>query len=214
MDTHAFCPSLLDEFPEFGTKSLEALRQPIEDKVITISRARGSLTFPANFLLVAAMNPCPCGYATDPTRECTCSSATISKYQQRISGPLLDRFDIHLEVPRVEWDKLSSERLAEPSHAIRERVEGARRIQQARVEHLPHIASNSDMGVAEIRQFCTIETESQMLLKAAMQQMHLSARAYHRVLKLARTIADLDGKPVIGTAHIAEALQYRKRQVA
>lgn len=203
----------LDELPELGSKNLETLRQPLEDKEITISRARGSLTFPASFLLVAAMNPCPCGYATDPARECTCSPGTISKYQQRISGPLLDRFDIHIEVPRVEWDKLSSDRLAEPSHSIRERVEGARRIQQGRFEHLPHISSNSDMTVAEIRQFCTIETESQMLLKAAMQQMQLSARAYHRVLKLARTIADLDGRPVIGTAHVAESLQYRQRRV-
>ncbi len=201
----------LDEFPEFGSKNLETLRQPLEDKSITISRARGSLSFPAAFVLVAAMNPCPCGFASDPVRECTCSPGTIARYQQRISGPLMDRFDIHIEVPRVEWDKLSSERLGEPSSAIRARVEGSRRIQQGRMEHLPHVKCNADMGVAEIRQFCRIETESQMLLKAAAQQMQLSARAYHRVLKLSRTIADLDGRPVIGTAHVAEALQYRRR---
>ncbi len=203
----------LDEIAEFG-RGLETLRQPLEDKTVTISRARGSLTFPASFILVGAMNPCPCGYASDPIRECTCSSATISKYQQRLSGPLLDRFDIHLEVPRVEWDKLTSDRLGEPSRTIRERVEGARRIQQGRMEHLPHVRCNADMGVAEMRQFCRIETESQLLLKAATQQMQLSARGYHRVLKLARTIADLDGKPVIGTAHIAEALQYRQRRLS
>jgi magnesium chelatase family protein len=212
MDKHWFGRLLFDEIAEFG-RNLETLRQPLEDKTVTISRARGSLAFPASFILVGAMNPCPCGYASDPVRECTCSSATISKYQQRISGPLLDRFDIHLEVPRVEWDKLTSDRLGEPSHTIRERVEGARRIQQGRMEHLPNVRCNADMGVAEIRQFCRIETESQLLLKAATQQMQLSARGYHRVLKLARTIADLDGRPVIGTAHIAEALQYRQRRV-
>jgi magnesium chelatase family protein len=202
----------LDELPEFGAKNLETLRQPLEDKAITISRARGSLTFPANFVLVAAQNPCPCGFYSDPVRECTCSPAVVTKYQQRISGPLMDRFDIHLEVPRVEWEKLSSDRLAEPSHAIRERVEAARRIQQGRFEHLPHVKCNADMGVAELRQFCRIENETQLLLKAATQQMQLSARAYHRILKLARTIADLDRKPVISTAHVAEALQYRQRR--
>ncbi|MBA3531302.1 MAG: YifB family Mg chelatase-like AAA ATPase [Ardenticatenales bacterium] len=203
----------LDEIVEFSGRCLETLRQPLEDKMVTIARARGSITFPANFMLIGSMNPCPCGNASDPGRECTCSPATISRYQQRLSGPLMDRFDMHLEVPRLEWEKLSSDRLAEPSEAIRERVERARRIQQGRFEHLPHIKSNADMGVAEIRQFCQIETESQMLLKAATQQMQLSARGYHRVLKLARTIADLDEKPVIGTVHIAEALQYRQRRI-
>lgn len=203
----------LDELPEFGKKNLETLRQPLEDKEITISRARGSLTFPANFVLVGAMNPCPCGFYSDPLRECTCSTSTVMRYQRRISGPMMDRFDIYIEVPRVAWEKLEEERLGEPSSSIRARVEGSRRIQQGRFEHLPQIQCNGDMGVAEIRQFCRIESESKMLLKAATQQMQLSARAYHRILKLARTIADLDGKPVINTAHIAEALQYRKRQV-
>lgn len=202
----------LDEFPEFGAKTIEVLRQPLEDKQVTIARAKGSLTFPANFMLVAAMNPCPCGYATDPVRECTCSPSTIAKYQQRISGPMMDRFDIFLEVPRVEWDKLTSERLGEPSSTIRARVEGARRLQQGRFEHLPHVNSNGDMGVNELRQYGKLDNESHILLKSAAQQLHLSARAYHRVLKLARTIADLDGKLVIAAPHIAEALQYRYRR--
>lgn len=203
----------LDELPEFGKKNLETLRQPLEDKEITISRARGSLTFPANFVLVGAMNPCPCGFYSDPQRECSCSTSTVMRYQRRISGPMMDRFDIHIEVPRVEWEKLEEERLGEPSSSIRARVEGARRIQQGRFEHLPQVQCNGDMGVAQIRQFCRIESESKMLLRAATQQMQLSARGYHRILKLARTIADLDGKPVINTPHVAEALQYRRRQV-
>lgn len=188
------------------------MRQPLEDKQVTIARAKGSLTFPANFMLIAAMNPCPCGYATDPVKECTCSPGTIAKYQQRISGPMMDRFDIFLEVPRVEFDKLTSDRLGEPSSAIRARVEGARRIQQGRFEHLRDVNCNGDMGVNELRLYGKLDNESHVLLKSAAQQLHLSARAYHRVLKLARTIADLDGKPVIGAAHIAEALQYRYRR--
>lgn len=208
----AHCGTLfLDEIVEFGSRVVEGLRQPLEDKQVTIARAKGSLTFPANFMLVGAMNPCPCGYATDPTRECTCSPATIAKYQQRISGPMLDRFDIFTEVPRVEWDKLTSERMSEPSAVIRARVEQGRRIQQGRFEHLPHIRSNADMTVNELRQYCRLDSESNTLLRAAAQQLNLSARAYHRVLKLARTIADLDGKPVIATPHVAEALQYRQR---
>jgi magnesium chelatase family protein len=202
----------LDELPEFGNKTIEVLRQPLEDKQVTIARAKGSLTFPANFQLISAMNPCPCGYATDPVKECTCSPGTIAKYQQRISGPMMDRFDIFLEVPRVEFDKLTSDRLGEPSSAIRARVEGARRIQQGRFEHLRDVNCNGDMGVNELRLYGKLDNESHVLLKSAAQQLHLSARAYHRVLKLARTIADLDGKPVIGAAHIAEALQYRYRR--
>lgn len=201
----------LDELPEFGKKNLESLRQPLEDKKITISRARGALTFPANFILIAAMNPCPCGFYSDPFHDCTCSPSSVARYQRRISGPMLDRFDMHLEVPRVDWEKLEDERLGEPSSVIRARVEGGRRIQQGRFEHLPHIQCNGDMGVAELRQYCRIKSETKMLLKAATQQMQLTARAYHRILKLARTIADLDGKPVIATPHVAEALQYRRR---
>lgn len=202
----------LDEMPEFGSRNLEALRQPLEDRQVTISRARGTLSFPANFMLVGAMNPCPCGYADEPARPCTCSAQAIHRYQQRLSGPLRDRFDLHLEVPRVEWEKLTSEQLAEPSAAVRGRVEQARRHQQGRFEHLPRVWSNADMGAAEIRLYCRVERESQMLLKAATTRMHLTARGYHRVLKLARTIADLADRPVIGTAHVAEALQYRRRR--
>ncbi|MGB0389128.1 MAG: YifB family Mg chelatase-like AAA ATPase [Ardenticatenaceae bacterium] len=207
----------LDELPEFGKKNLEGLRQPLEDKDITISRARGSLTFPANFVLIGAMNPCPCGFYSDPFRECTCSSSAVARYQRRISGPMLDRFDMHLEVPRVEWEKLEEERLGEPSSAIRARVEAGRRIQQGRFEHLPHIHCNADMGVAELRQYCRIDKQTKTLLKAATQQMQLSARGYHRILKLARTIVDLnpqaEAKSVISTSHVAEALQFRQRQM-
>lgn len=202
----------LDEFPEFGTLNLEALRQPLEDKRIVISRASGSLVFPASFMLVGAMNPCPCGYANDSQRECTCSPAMVSKYQKKISGPLLDRFDIHLEVPRVEYEKLADDRLAEPSSAIRARVEGARRRQQGRFEHLPQVSCNAEMGIAEIRQYCKLDSAGHNLMKVAMRQMRLSARAYHRTLKLARTIADLAGSERIETTHLAEALQYRRRE--
>lgn len=201
----------LDELPEFGARNLETLRQPLEDKQVTISRAQGALTFPANFMLVAAMNPCPCGYFSDPTHECTCSPHAIIRYQKRISGPLLDRFDIRVEVPRVEYEKLADARLGEPSRDVRERVEAARRAQQARFEHLPHVHCNADMGPAELRLYAQLKPDGQQLLKMAMRQMNLSARAYHRVLKVARTIADLADSDVIETVHLAEALQYRGR---
>jgi magnesium chelatase family protein len=201
----------LDELPEFGTRMLEMLRQPLEDKIIAISRSSGSLTYPANFTLMAAMNPCPCGYWGDSEKECTCSMTMVSRYQKRISGPLLDRIDIHVEVPRVDYEKLSSDRLGEPSAAVRKRVEAAREWQRARFAETS-LVTNADMGPAEIRQFCQVDETAKSLLKAAMQQMHLSARAYHRVLKLGRTIADLAGSEHIQTAHIAEAIQYRPRR--
>ncbi|NOZ05878.1 MAG: YifB family Mg chelatase-like AAA ATPase [Chloroflexi bacterium] len=200
----------LDELPEFGQRTLEVLRQPLEDHIVTISRAAGTLTFPANLLLVGAMNPCPCGFYGDSVRECTCSMSTVSRYQKRISGPLLDRIDIHLEVPRVDYDKLSSDRLGEPSAAIRERVEQARTRQRERYAHST-LACNADMGPAEVRQFCTLDTAGRSLMRSAMTQMQLSARAYHRILKLARTIADLASSDQIETVHLAEALQYRPR---
>jgi magnesium chelatase family protein len=203
----------LDEFPEFGTRVLEVMRQPMEDKVVTISRAKGSLTFSANFQLIAAMNPCPCGYYGDPVKPCTCAPAMITKYQKRISGPLLDRIDIHVEVPRVEYQKLSDDRLGEPTEMIRQRVQAARDIQRQRFADVDSlsIVCNADMRVAEIRQFCKLDEAGESLVRAAMGQMNLSARGYHRVLKLARTIADLAGSQQIQAVYLAEALQYRPK---
>ncbi len=200
----------LDELPEFGSRTLEVLRQPMEDKIVTISRAQGTLTFPANFMLVAAMNPCPCGYYGDPVRACTCSTSAITNYQKRISGPLLDRIDIHIEVPRVPYEKLSYDRKGEPSATVRQRVTVARQRQRERFDGL-EIASNAEMRPAEVHRFCHLEEKGQALMRSAMQQMQLSARAYHRVLKLARTIADLAGEENITAVHVAEALQYRPK---
>lgn len=202
----------LDELPEFGHTVLEVLRQPIEDKVVTISRAQGSITFPANFMMVAAMNPCPCGYYGDPVKECTCSFSTISRYQRRISGPLLDRIDIFAQVPRIEYEKLADDRLAEESEKVRSRVEDARAIQRARFEGTK-LTCNKEMTPVEVRQFCQVEQEAQSLLKAAMRQLALSARAFHRILKLARTIADLTDTSTISASHLAEAIQYRPRSL-
>ena len=204
----------LDELPEFGPRVLEVMRQPIEDKIVTISRAQGSLTFPANFQLIAAMNPCPCGYYGDPIKACTCSSATVTKYQKRVSGPLLDRIDIHIEVPRVEYEKLSDTRFGEPSSAIQARVETARQRQRDRFSNLETskiVSCNADMHPAEVRQHCQLDETCRALMRTAMNQLQLSARGYHRVLKLARTIADLAGAGEIGPSHLAEALQYRPR---
>lgn len=200
----------LDELPEFNARVLEVLRQPMEDKVVTISRAQGSLTFPANFMLIAAMNPCPCGYYGDPERACTCPMGLIQRYRKRISGPLLDRIDLHIEVPRVPYEKLSRTTPGEASAVIRARVEAARERQRARLAGTGALC-NADMGPAEVRRFCTLGREGQELMRAAMRQMQLSARGYHRVLKVARTIADLEGSADIRTPHLAEALQYRNR---
>ena len=203
----------LDEFSEMGTKNLEALRQPLEDRVITISRAQGSLTFPANFILVAAINPCPCGYYGDTEKQCTCTTSMVGKYQKRISGPILDRIDIHLDVPRVPVQKLSSLSGGEPSSAIRQRVEAARAVQQARFAPIrkPNMLVNGDMGPSEVQKFCQLDKEGLAMIRMAVERMGLSARAYHRILKLSRTIADLAGSESVQQGHLAEALQYRPR---
>jgi magnesium chelatase family protein len=200
----------LDELPEFSHTSLEALRQPLEDGVVTISRAHGSVSFPAKFMLVGAMNPCPCGFASDPARECTCTQHSIQRYQRRLSGPFLDRIDIHVEVPRVEYDKLTGTTKPESSASIRARVEPARAVQTQRFAG-GRLTCNAEMGPKEVREYCPVEPAAQALVKAAVQQLHLSARAFHRTLKLARTIADLAGSEILGPAHVAEAIQYRPR---
>jgi magnesium chelatase family protein len=201
----------LDELPEFGMRVLEVLRQPMEDKVVTISRARGSHSFPANFMLVGAMNPCPCGYFGDSVRDCTCSSSVVTRYQKRISGPLLDRIDIHIEVPRVDYEKLAEDRVGEGSGDVRARVEAAREIQRTRFDE-PDLSCNADMGPGDVRVFCELNDECKVLMRQAMDQLQLSARGYHRVLKLSRTVADLAGVPDIKMTHLAESLQYRPRR--
>lgn len=202
----------LDELPEFGHSLLEVLRQPLEDRVVTISRAQGRVTFPSNFMLVGAMNPCPCGYFGDPFRRCTCSPALVSRYQRRISGPFLDRVDIFVEVPHVDYEKLADDRLGEKSEKVQARVAAARLIQRQRFEG-SKLACNAEMTPTEVREFCRVEEAAQSLLKTAMKQLHFSARAFHRILKLARTIADLTHEDTIKAHHVAEAIQYRPRRL-
>jgi magnesium chelatase family protein len=204
----------LDEVTEHNPRTLEVLRQPIEDKIVTISRAKGTLTFPANFLLIVAQNPCPCGYFGDPVKPCTCTPNMITRYQSKLSGPLLDRIDIHVEVPRVDYDKLMGTQQAESSAAIRARIEGARQRQQARFASYKGIFANADMGVSEIQRFCVMTPEARQLLEISVKRMQLSARAYHRVLKLSRTIADLTEVERIEVQHVAEAIQYRPKPQA
>jgi magnesium chelatase family protein len=199
----------LDELPEFPRQVLEVLRQPLEDYEVTVSRASGSVIFPAKFILFAAQNPCPCGFLGDYKKNCVCMPGQISKYKKRISGPLLDRIDIYIEVPAVEVDKLSSGISSEPSKKIRERVIKAREKQFKRYNG--RILTNSEMNNAEIKTFCVLTEEALDLLKRAISSLNLSARGYHRVLKLARTIADIENFENLEIAHIAEALQYRSR---
>jgi len=201
----------LDELPEFGHSLLEVLRQPLEDKVITISRAQGRVTFPSSFMLVGAMNPCPCGYYGDPFRKCTCPPGIVSRYQRRISGPFIDRVDIFVEVPHIDYEKLTDKRLGETSEKVQARVSAARSRQLQRFKGTK-LTSNAEMTPTEIRQFCHVEDSAQSLLQAAMKQLYLSARAFHRILKLALTIADLESSDTIKAHHVAEAVQYRPRR--
>ena len=207
----------LDELPEFPRGVLESLRQPLEDHYVTISRAQASFTFPTQFILLAAQNPCPCGFLGDPKRVCKCMPGQVAKYKRRISGPLLDRIDIYLEVPAVEVEKLSSDLVTEDSKTIRERIITARNIQKERFKDLPigqpgKILTNAEMGNQEIKQFCVITKEGLDILKMAISSLNLSARSYHRVLKISRTIADLAQSETILSEHIAEALQFRARE--
>jgi magnesium chelatase family protein len=199
----------LDELPEFKKNVLEVMRQPLEDYKVTISRSKMSIEFPANFMLAAAMNPCPCGYFTDPNHECTCNTPMIQKYMARISGPLLDRIDIHIEVPAVKFSELSSKCSGEKSFEIRKRVVTAREIQQKRFSELKNVFKNADMTSKEIKKYCQLDSASEELLKMAMNRLGLSARAYDRILKVSRTIADLELSERIMANHISEAIQYR-----
>ncbi|MEZ4667280.1 MAG: YifB family Mg chelatase-like AAA ATPase [Anaerolineae bacterium] len=202
----------LDECTEHNPRTLEVLRQPIEDRIVTISRARGSLTFPANFLLILAHNACPCGNLGDPSKACTCTPAMISRYQSKLSGPLLDRIDIHIEVPRVEYDRLIGTTKEESSASIRSRIETSRQRQRERFAGISGLFANADMKVGDVQRFCTVTQDARQLLDISVRRMQLSARAYHRLLKLARTIADLADSDDISTQHVAEAVQYRSHQ--
>jgi len=198
----------LDELPEFKRTVLEVMRQPLEDRVIRISRAKSSVEFPASFMLVTAMNPCPCGYYNHPQKECVCAPGTVQKYLNRISGPLLDRIDIHVEVVPVAYGELSSERVSEKSEVVRDRVIKAREIQAARFEGTG-IYCNAQMSSKLLKTYCNINEAGHQLLKTAMEKLNLSARAYDRILKVARTIADLNASDNIETTHLAEAINYR-----
>jgi len=199
----------LDELPEFPKNVLEVMRQPLEDAKVTVSRSKMSLEFPANFMLAAAMNPCPCGYYTDPTKECTCGIQQIQKYMAKISGPLLDRIDIHIEVPAVKYKELSSTGSGESSQTIRKRVIAAREVQLHRFTRCNGVYNNAGMGSKELRTFCRLDSSSSELLKMAMTKLGLSARAYDRILKVSRTIADLERSVDILPQHVSEAIQYR-----
>ena len=199
----------LDELPEFHRNVLEVLRQPLEDGQVTIARAAATATFPCRFMLVAAMNPCPCGYRGDPQRECRCSSKQVQNYRSRISGPLLDRIDIQIEVPAVRYQDLSSVKRGESSSLIRTRVAEARHLQQKRFHNNRRVNCNAGMGAREVQTHAPVSKDAQELLKMAMNEMNFSARAHDRVIKVARTIADMADAEVIGPEHVTEAIQYR-----
>jgi magnesium chelatase family protein len=199
----------LDELPEFRRNVLEVLRQPLEDGVVTLSRAAMSLTYPARFMLAAAMNPCPCGYFGDPTHSCSCGSLAIERYRSRISGPLLDRIDIHLEVPAVAYGDLAGEQSSESSADLRARVESARELQRERFRGVRGVHANAHMSPRDLRRYCQLSDPVECIMRQAVARLGLSARAYHRVLKIARTIADLAGAAELGKAHVSEAIQYR-----
>ncbi|MBP3440076.1 MAG: YifB family Mg chelatase-like AAA ATPase [Tidjanibacter sp.] len=199
----------LDELPEFGRSILEVMRQPLEDKVVTVARAKYSVAYPANFMLVASMNPCPCGYYNHPTKECSCSRHAVEKYINKISGPLMDRIDIQIEVTPVEYSQMTDTTPAEPSSAVRQRVIAARERQRRRFEGIEGVFTNAMMNSAMIAEFCPLDQQSQTMLSRAMERLSLSARAHNRIIKVARTIADLEGSDQITSAHIAEAIGYR-----
>ena len=194
---------------KFKKNVLEVLRQPLEDARVTVSRSKLSLEFPANFMLAAAMNPCPCGFYTDPNKECTCAPPQIQRYMAKISGPLLDRIDIHIEVPAVKYKELSSKSFGQKSEDIRKRVISARQVQLERFKDYKNVFNNGDMGSKEVRTFCKLDEQGEELLKMAMTKLGLSARAYDRILKVSRTIADLENAENILPQHISEAIQYR-----
>ncbi|MDR0814144.1 MAG: YifB family Mg chelatase-like AAA ATPase [Bacteroidales bacterium] len=199
----------LDELPEFKRTVLEVMRQPLEDRVITISRARFAVEYPASFMLVASMNPCPCGFYNHPEKKCMCAPGMVQKYLNRISGPLLDRIDIHIEVVPVPFDKLSEQRTAEPSKIVRERVMAARNVQKQRFADSPGIHCNAQMTSKMLQKYCRIDAAGQNIMKVAMQKLGLSARAYDRILKVSRTIADMEASENIQVQHLSEAIQYR-----
>jgi magnesium chelatase family protein len=199
----------LDELPEFKRSVLEVMRQPMEERRVTISRAKIAVDFPASFMLVASMNPCPCGYYNHPEKSCTCPAGAVQKYLNKVSGPLLDRIDLHVEVTPVAFSELSSMARGEPSQAIRQRVLEAREVQARRFSGWEGVYSNAQMGNRSLREICALDGECRQLLKKAMDRLNLSARAYDRILKVSRTIADLSGSDSIRPSHIAEAIQYR-----
>ena len=199
----------LDELPEFKRTVLEVMRQPMEERKVTIARSKMSVTYPASFLLMASMNPCPCGYYNHPEKECVCAPGVVQKYLNKISGPLMDRIDLHVEVTPVSFNELSSERRTENSSKIRERVVKAREVQEARFKGKEGLYCNAQMEPKMVQEICTISDTGKNLLNRAMQKLNLSARAYDRIIKVSRTIADLAGSPEIKTEHLAEAIQFR-----